>query len=101
MTLFGETDAATPIADCARCAEPANFEVWGHPLCTACWGDWRGLEHTAGSVDRALGVMFVGGEPHRRGVAIGWDEWQRLTDQCWVAITSKWVLAREKAVANV
>jgi len=98
MSVFAEkADVATPIADCARCAEPACFEVWGHPVCVACWGDWRGLEHTAGSVDRALGITLVEGLPHRRGVVIGWDEWQRLTGLCWENIAAKWVATKREA----
>jgi len=42
-------------APCGRCGEPASAEVWGHPLCAVCWGDWLADEQfSAGAIDRHL-----------------------------------------------
>ncbi len=43
------SESVTP---CARCPEPSTGDVWGHPVCEACFGNWLDTAPNAGEAEQ-------------------------------------------------
>ena len=54
---------SSSVPPCARCGQPSIGAIWDVPVCAICQGDWHSRpEHTAASVQAAIGARGVVGE---------------------------------------
>jgi len=86
---------------CVVCGKSTTWAIWGHPVCEEHAADWNTRpEHTAGHVDRVLGVVWDEKGLRRNGKPIDTAELGRISDESFRRLTAKWAASlREKAGA--
>lgn len=90
-----QPQAARP---CVRCGAPATAELWSRPACAGCFAVWMGSKRTlVGEVDAAIGVTWVHGVPHAKGVALTSAEYLAASSEVFRRLADEWARSKRGA----